>query len=272
MDNALDNLLREPRIWRAGDNQPRQNCLPSGYAELDAALPGGGWPQGALTELLHADAGIGELRLVLPALARLSRAGRWIALVAPPHIPYAPALAAQGVDLSRILLIHPRAGSDTLWALEQAMRSGSCAAVLAWPRKADEKQLRRLQLAAEAGDCWGLLFRDEAARNERSPAALRLVLQAEENADTQVDLVKVRGGQPRQGLRLDLNNPRTRSLPAPTHTPGAATTGTESVSSAGRVQTPTCRGSLQPESSLTQMRLPLEPSPRRRPQPVQPLH
>ncbi len=273
MNKALDDLLREPRIWRAGETASRSGCLASGYAELDAALPEGGWSMGALTEILHASPGIGELRLIMPALARLSRAGRWIALVAPPHIPYAPALAAQGVDPSRILLIHPRAGSDTLWALEQAMRSGSCAAVLAWPRQADEKQLRRLQLAAEEGNCWGLLFRPEQARQERSPAALRVVMHGQGAGDTLLDLIKVRGGQPRQGLELDLNNPRTRSLPLPEQRPGKGTPGRpprqthSGTPSPAASQLPTHTESMRP-----QMRLPLEPPRGRRPHPVQPLH
>ena len=271
MNNALDDLLREPRIWRAGETSSRQGCLPSGYAELDAALPEGGWSMGALTEILHASPGIGELRLVMPALARLSRAGRWIALVAPPHIPYAPALAAQGVDLSRILLIHPRAGSDTLWALQQAMRSGSCAAVLAWPRQADEKQLRRLQLAAEAGNCWGLLFRSEQARQERSPAALRVVMHSHGDSDTRLDLVKVRGGQPHHGLKLDLNNPRTRSLPVPEQRV-STTTSSGTARDQHRPSQQPRQLPLQTEPVRPQMRLPLEMPRGRRPQPVHPLH
>lgn len=263
MSNAVDELLRESRIWRAGDNHDRGDCLPSGFAELDAALPGGGWPNGALTELLHANPGIGELQLVLPALARLSRTGRWIALVAPPQIPYAPALAAHGVDLSRLLLVHPRAGSDTLWALEQAMRSGSCAAVLAWPRRADDKQLRRLQLAAETGRCWGLLFRDTNAAQERSPAALRLALQGDGDDDTRVDLLKVQGGQPRQGLRLNLNNPRTRSLPVPATTEPAV----RQPEPATRSRAPEASSS-RTRDGIGQMQLPLGP---RRPRTLQPL-
>ncbi|MFV8835313.1 translesion DNA synthesis-associated protein ImuA [Aquisalimonas sp.] len=266
MNNALDNLLREPRIWRAGNNQTSQTGLPSGFAELDAVLPEGGWPTGALTEVLHGDPGIGELRLVMPALARLSRAGRWIALVAPPHIPYAPALAAQGVDLSRILLIHPRAGGDTLWALEQAMRSGSCAAVLAWPRQAEYQQLRRLQLAAEAGRCWGLLFRPERAVSERSPAALRLTMQGRGEDDTRVDLLKVRGAQPRSGLMLDLNNPRTRVLPMHPARPAAADTSVSGTSQ----RAPVFRHTPRPTQDRPQLDLPLgQPRPRR-PQLVHP--
>lgn len=207
MENALDQLLAQPGIWRAGERRPQtaapaERHTPTGFAELDAALPGGGLPSGALTEILHEHHGVGELRLLMPALARLSRQGRWIALVAPPYVPYAPALAAQGIELSRLLLVHPASGQDALWSVEQALRAGTCAAVLAWPRRCDDRSLRRLQLAAEAGDSLGLLFRPAAAAAEASPAALRLRLTPAGASALGVDLLKCRGGRQQQ-LTLD---------------------------------------------------------------------
>src|SRR2546430_13734680 len=90
-------LLDRPDIWR-GDSLSRTGAptLPCGFPGLDAELPGGGWPAGALTEILLAHEGIGELRLLGPALAGLSRRGLRLVWVAPPHLPYAPALAAAG--------------------------------------------------------------------------------------------------------------------------------------------------------------------------------
>lgn len=220
MENALDQLLAQPGIWRAGERRPQTAATgdrhtPTGCAELDAALPGGGLPAGALTEVLHERHGIGELRLFMPALARLSRQGRWIALIAPPYVPYAPALAAQGIDLSRVLLVHPSSRRDSLWSVEQALRAGTCAAVLAWPRHCDGRSLRRLQLAAEAGDSLGLLFRPAAAAAERSPAVLRLQLAPAADGRLGVTLLKCRGGH-RQRLELELDPAPL----APAATPG----------------------------------------------------
>ena len=213
LDNpVLDELLQQPGIWRGRDRAAHTGLehIATGFAELDQALPGNGWPLGALTEVLHAQPGVGELRLLMPALARLSRQGRWIALIAPPYIPYAPALAACGIDLSHLLLVHARTSVDTLWAVEQALRAGTCGAVLAWPGQMDEKSLRRLQLAAEAGKAWGVLFRGPEAAGQASAAALRLEVSSEQE-QTRVKLFKCRGGA-QQELRLDLNH--SPSVPA----------------------------------------------------------
>src|ERR1051326_2519764 len=97
---ALDHILERHSVWRGGRLSASASATPTGFEALDRELPGGGWPRGTLTELLVGRAGIGELRLVLPALAALSWAGRRIAWLAPPHLPYAPALAAGGLDRS----------------------------------------------------------------------------------------------------------------------------------------------------------------------------
>ncbi len=198
MQQAVEQLLEQPTLWRASEQhqtsqRSAQKAIPSGFAPLDNVLPGGGFPSGALTELLHTHHGIGELRLVMPALARLSRGGRWIAMIAPPFVPYAPALAASGLDLSRVLIIHPDSQTQALWSIEQALRTGTCAAVLAWPKQCDDRSLRRLQLAAEAGDSLGLLFRDDSARQQRSPAALRLALGQGRSQGLGVRILKCRG-------------------------------------------------------------------------------
>lgn len=207
MSEVIDTLLQQPGIWRGGEQKPASGAshIATGFPLLDETLPGGGWPVGALTEVLHDQNGIGELRLLIPALIRLSRQGKWIALIAPPFIPYAPALAAHGIDLSRILLVHPKSQADTLWALEQALRGGTCGAVLAWPSQIDARHLRRLQLAAEAGHTWGVLFRPRSELTSHSPAALRISVRQHDQDKTQVDILKSRGGRPRPNLLIDLN-------------------------------------------------------------------
>lgn len=193
--------MQRADVWRGGELPAAAGGIPTGFPELDALFPGGGWPQGALTEILVPGEGMGALDLVLPALARLSRERRWIAWVAPPYIPYAPALAAAGVDLSRVLLIHPEAASDGLWAVEQTLRAGTCGAVLAWPVAGDQKVTRRLQLAAEAGRTWGILFRPADMAGRGSPAALRLSVARDADA-VAVQVMKRRGSPVAAPVRL----------------------------------------------------------------------
>ncbi|MBI5462585.1 MAG: translesion DNA synthesis-associated protein ImuA [Gammaproteobacteria bacterium] len=190
----LDLLLNDPTPWRDTASIAPPTGLSTGFPELDALLPNGGWPRGAVTELLVPQEGVGALQLLLPALAKISQQRRWIAWVAPPYVPYAPALAAAGVDLSRVLLIHPRVGGDGLATVERSLRSGTCGAVLAWPMAGDGPALRRLQLAAAEGDAWGVLFRPEQFAGQSSPIGLRLQI-ARRPTGVDVSLLKQRGGR-----------------------------------------------------------------------------
>jgi hypothetical protein len=186
-------LLRHPNLWRGSAlARTRHASVPSGFGELDAELPGGGWPAGVLIELLPAHEGIGELRLLGPALAELSAKGLRLAWVAPPYLPYAPALAAAGIDAAKLLIVKTRSDKDTLWATEQALASNACGAVLAWLPDASYAELRRLQLAAEAGESLALLFRPPETARASSPAALRLALSTA-RGELAVHILKRRG-------------------------------------------------------------------------------
>ncbi|MGE5189965.1 MAG: translesion DNA synthesis-associated protein ImuA [Gemmatimonadota bacterium] len=213
MKEPLQALLARPDLWRGGGTEGSRGAavLPTGFADLDALLPGGGWPLGAVTEILIPREGIGELRLVVPALAAQSRRGRWIAWIDPPHVPYAPALAGMEVRLSRVLLVSAGTGRDRLWAAGQCLRSGACGAVLAWPGECDDRSFRRLQLAAGKGGAMGVLFRPERAGARPSHAALRLRL-ARSPRGAVVEILKGRGGA---GRRAELSFPEPPAEPAP---------------------------------------------------------
>lgn len=213
MSTPISELLHDPRLWRASQapTYDPAEFLATGFSALDTALLGG-WPVGALTEILVPHPGIGELRLLTPALARLSREPRWLAWVAPPFIPYAPALAAHGIDLARVLIVHPQTEDDALWAVEQALRAGTCGAVLAWVKRSDTASMRRLQLAAEAGGSWGIVFRSQYSVVQTSPAALRLRLAARPGG-VAVEILKRRGGWPMGPIALDFSAPHSGRAP-----------------------------------------------------------
>ncbi len=216
VNDALHQLLQNPRVWRGTDQAESSGWqgLASGYPRLDRHLPGGGWPQQALTEILLEHYGSGELKLLMPALARLSRVedrvdgyddnrgdkradftAGWIAWIAPPFEPYPPALVQWDVNLSRVLIVRPKKPSESLWAAEQALASGNCAAVLLWSETLDDSASRRLQLAAEKGQSWAIAFRSLRALSQGSAAALRIKVTAGING-TDLGILKNRGGRP----------------------------------------------------------------------------
>jgi hypothetical protein len=210
-DATLQSLLQNSsQIWR-GIEAARVKTRASGYANLDAVLPGGGWPVGALIELLPAFEGIGELRLSLPALAALNEAGRRIVFVHPPHTPYPPALLRAQLSLKNILWVNPENDADARWAAEQTLRAGAAGAVLLWSETHDDRNLRRLQLAAEAGQALAFLYRAPGARLQPSPAALRIALFPGDESPTgprrhslRLEILKVRGGH-RCALDIPMN-------------------------------------------------------------------
>lgn len=189
----LERMSHGDQANGQADGSARAVAVPTGFAELDAALPGGGWPVGAITELMPAAQGIGELSLLMPALAHLSRAGRYLAWIAPPCLPYPPALVQHGLALERVLLIQAHDARSVLWAAEQVLRCPAIGAVLAWPEALlDDRRVRRLQLAAEAGGSCGWLYRPPAAAQQHSPAALRLKLKSIDGG-LHIDIHKARG-------------------------------------------------------------------------------
>lgn len=188
---AIDALLHERRVWRGQSTALPPSSQPTGFKVLDAALPIGGWPEAALSELLIPVDGVGELQLLWPALARLSQAGERIVLVAPPYVPFAPAWQAAGIELRQVQVIEASSPRDALWATEQCLRSGSCGAVLCWPLKADDRALRRLQVAAESGRTLAFATRPLSAARNSSPAALRIAIDAQ---PSQLRVLKCRGG------------------------------------------------------------------------------
>jgi hypothetical protein len=192
--HGRDDLWRHVRRGHGPLLQQRP-VEPSGFAALDRILPGGGWPVGALTELYPVAPGIGEFALLLPLMARLTRQGRRVALIAPPYIPYSQALAWHGVKLDRLVLLQPERPGDALWAMEQTLVSKTLALAVAWPQRALERDVRRLQLAAETGGASAVLYRPLRDAAQHSPAALRLRLAPNDGALT-VDLFKSRGGRP----------------------------------------------------------------------------
>ncbi len=207
-----------PALWRAHQmGGQREAAVPTGFAALNAQLPGAGWPRKALTELLLPHLGVGEMRLLAPALAAVARGegARSIMLFGPPAKLCGWGLAQLGVPAAQLLLVQGREGQrrharflpqpDVLWALEQALKSGEVGAVLAWlPEPTRAQALRRLQLAAQSHEGPVFLLRDESARHQPSPAPLRLALSVAGMDALAVRVLKRRGPACTTTLQLSL--------------------------------------------------------------------
>ncbi|MCX7177989.1 MAG: translesion DNA synthesis-associated protein ImuA [Proteobacteria bacterium] len=205
---SLGEILARPDVWR-GDRlaSAALPAVSSGFALLDAELPGEGWPRGTLTEILADGAGVGECSLLMPALIRMREEGRWSLLVGPPHLPHGPAWASWGIDLARLAVVSPIRPRDALWAAEQALSSGALGTVVYWAPHIDARQVRRLQVACAGSNTLAFLLRPHAAGSEASAAALRLSLSAGTNGRLDIKLLKRRGPPCNRTLSLALPRP-----------------------------------------------------------------
>lgn len=181
-NGGIESILQRSDIWRASDTGAglcdQHQVTSTGYAMLDHYLPNHGWSAGHLVELLCDQKGIGELNLLMPSLGALSQT-QWLVFINPPYIPYAPALAAAGINLDNLLIVNAPDIKDQLWVMEQVLSSESCAAVLSWASYIHEKQLRRLQAASTQHQSLGFLFRSLDCLQNSSPAHIRIQLSQE---------------------------------------------------------------------------------------------
>jgi len=223
MNKALEEIIQRNDTWRGRQNHFMSNMhpansdshctthnhadLPTGYQTLDAELQQGGWPRGSTIELLSDGCGLGSMGLFLPAMETLSKQGKWQAFIAPPYTPYAPLLAARGIDTGQVLLVHPRNREDLLWSTEQALRSTTCSAVFSWLGAGEYRysELRKLQLAATDSDTLAVLFRSSQAAKNHAPASLRLQMREYRK----VHILKQRGGN----QHLDDTLPPAEDIP-----------------------------------------------------------
>ncbi|MBP6501202.1 MAG: translesion DNA synthesis-associated protein ImuA [Rhodoferax sp.] len=210
--SRLAPVAENSTLWRADSlAQPAGRVLSTGHATLDPQLPGGGWPVGALVEILQAHSAQNEWRLLLPALAR-SGSGP-VVLVGAPHMPFGPGLSAQGLAPERLLWIRAEEPAARMWACEQALRCTQVEAVLGWLPQARADQLRRLQMAAAAHGKLLFVMRPARAQNESSPAVLRLLAGLQPQGDgVQVDILKRKGPPIAQALQLPARAARLAAL------------------------------------------------------------
>lgn len=203
LDGGLPSLPHA--VWRADQMASGHGAVTStGHSLLDQELPNGGWPKAGLIELLIEQPGIGEMRLLRPALKAVAGKRR-IALVQPPHLPHISAWANWGLPVDSLLWIQAARSADALWSAEQILGNRSCGALIFWQSHVRTDSLRRLHLAAQGSDTLFWLMRPLACMQDASPAPLRLALRPAADG-LQIQILKRRGPHRDDPLHLSMND------------------------------------------------------------------
>jgi protein ImuA len=237
-DQELEKLIArygnslEGKLWR-GSHAKRniinhQKSINTGYKSINKQLHSNGWPLGTTNEFGIMQHGIGELRLLIPALREAQEVSqqKQIILVAPPYTPFAPALVKEGLELGSLTIIKTRTLKDSLWATEQSLIANCCAAVICWTgtHKINNHDLRRLQLAAEKTRSWSVLFRHSNCLEESSVSGLRIQLNSNSYSKLELNILKQPQGWGGQRCTISLkphyeNWQRLAVSLLPVHTP-----------------------------------------------------
>lgn len=198
--------------------QSRASAIPTGWAALNQALPGGGWPTHGLIELLPQQWGTAEWRLTAHALQACTAQGQHrlpIAVLGAPHPPHATGLAQSGIAASQLVWVAQACAADLLWATEQLICANAAGAVVAWLREARPEQIRRLQIAAHQFDGLVFLVRPAAACHAATAAPLRLQVAHAPDWNLQVRILKRRGPAQQEALLLPAVPPALAGLLTP---------------------------------------------------------
>jgi len=255
-DHELEKLITlygnsiEGKIWRGSHSKQHTKnnraSISTGYKSLNKQLHGNGWPLGTVNEFGVNQHGIGELRLLMPALKSIQKSSqglRHIVLIAPPYLPFAPALAEQGIDLNFLTIVQTKTLKDSLWSAEQSLAANCCAAVICWTgtHKINNHDLRRLQLVSEKTQTWSVLFRHSRSLEESSTSGLRIQLRCHSYSKLELSIIKQPQGWGGQACTLSLaphyeNWQRLPTHLLPVYTPARAdyqpkkrSTGTQSL-------------------------------------------
>ena len=211
----ITKLLARHDTWRGQSQKPTQHSVSSGNDQIDLLLKGG-WPTAALTELLVQRPGIGELSLLLPTIKGYCQNNHLSVWLDPPYQPYAPALAAAGIALQKVLIVQSKSAREWLWVAEQCIRNN--ALLLAWTdnKTSNYSDLRKLQLAAADSGHAAFLFSSNKEPNKQqsgsSPATLRLEVDSVGEKNLRLSVRKLRGVAPGEQLLI----PRGKDLSSQT--------------------------------------------------------
>lgn len=193
----------EAALWRGGELRPPPTAVyPSGWASLDAELPGGGWPGLCVTELLVAQPGILEWRLLAPALKPIVARGGEVAVVGPARPPGMAGLVQDGIDPDTFWRYAVDEPARRLWVTEQMLKNNGADVLISWLPQVRSEQLRRLQTCATGFEGLCFLIRPAHVLRDSSAAPLRVSATLATDWDLRVRIAKRRGPTHDQDLLL----------------------------------------------------------------------
>ncbi|MFT4929180.1 MAG: protein ImuA [Phenylobacterium sp.] len=216
MSAILQSLHINQLLWHASHLPSDPNAfVASGYTQLDHKL-NGGWPDKGIIELQSDGIGIGEIRLLFPALSQLCDKDMLYAWIAPPGRLNGQTLANAGLPLDKTLIATDVSAKESFWLAEKCLRSGCCAAVVLWCNELESTQARRLQLAAKEGNSLGFIIRPQSAVEQSLPVSIRMRATANQQG-LNVNIDKRLGGNPVAPFTLNMHEkwPELTQPPAP---------------------------------------------------------
>ena len=159
------------------------NYSPSNSANIESVLPFSACPVGELSEIrTKTDENI--FHLLLPILSKLNSENRWITLISPPSDIDKKLFAYHGIDVSRVLLIHPSCTSKDTVIMNKALKNGNSGIVIMWTDKLPKRFVAQWRKSVKQGNCRGVIVNHDTTDHYSESVALALDVKSSDKAIT----------------------------------------------------------------------------------------
>ena len=155
MNKSLSVLNNHPQIWRARNQKQSETKFSLGFPRLDKALNGGVASTGLVR--IASLTGVGELSLFKRVICQ-HRTHKLVVFINPPGLLQSPWLENLGLKAQQVLVVKAGTEQESLWAAEQCLKSTACHCAVLWSNAVNQKEARRLQVAATHNDALCLLY------------------------------------------------------------------------------------------------------------------
>ncbi len=112
-------------------------------------------PINELTEIVCQDS-LNSIYALLPVISRLCEQDRWVTLISPPPNLDEKLFALYGIDMSRVLLIHPKGRDQDTTIMNETLKNGKSGIVIHWSGKVPNRFLAQWRKSVKQGGCIGV--------------------------------------------------------------------------------------------------------------------